>query len=888
MPPPPPKGPPSAPSDAPTQALDSSAARRAPGLYLQDGSDFGARFRIVRCLGEGAMGTVYQAHDRELDRTVALKVLPPDRTADASALLRFKRELLMARAVSHVNILRIHDLGDVDGIKFISMDCVDGEDLHALLRREAPLAVPRAVAFARQLCAALQAAHDAGVLHRDLKPRNVLVGAGDHLYVGDFGLAKSLTATDPGLTDSGATPGTPRYMSPEQVGGRPLDSRSDVYALGLILYEMLTGTVPFAGGAPLDEMLQRVKSAPRDPGTLTPGLPAHLRRIVLRCLERDPDARYQTASEVLADLEGQRAPRRHRRWGRMLARVAVVAAVAGGLALTLAQPKVRGALVRTWRAWWPAPPAERQRVAVLPFRVLGDDPALARLGPGLAESLSSKLSSLGALNVASATAVERAARKPTMDQAARDLGASRIVTGTVQQGGGRIRVVTELEDVASHRRLWSRESEFLPADLLTAEDQIYAGLLGALGLAPTTEERARAAATGSENVEAYELYLAGRNLMRGDQDTKNVLAAIASYEEALARDSRFALAYAGLATAQLRMYRATKDAAWAGKAVAAAEQARSIAEDLLEVRLALANVYQATGKNAEAIAELTRATALFPSSDEAFRRLGRAYLTANRKTEAIATLQKAVAVNPYHWVNYAQLGFGHYTLGQYGQAADAYRKEIALEPDNAVAYNDLGAASLCLGHFPDAVAAFEKAIALQPNANTYTNLGLASAYAGKYPEAVPMFEKAALLEPQAPLYAGNLGDGYRWTGAADKAREMYERAIALGFGQLDVNPRDAQAKTLLALNHAKIGDHVRARRFLNDALQLGPADVTITYTEAIVDGLAGRIPEGLAALAKAMAAGLALPLVEADPNLAPLRADPRYSDVRRAFASPSP
>src|SRR5439155_5911971 len=218
---------------------------------LEPGTEFGPRYRIESKLGQGGMGAVYKAYDNDLDRTVALKLVRSDLMADAETMQRFKQELLLASKISHKNILRIHDLGDVEGIKFISMAYIEGEDLHQHLKREGRLPVDRSIAIARQLCEALEAAHAAGVMHRDLKPQNVLIDREGTAYVSDFGLAKSLKAGVAGITHVGELLGTPGYMSPEQVEGGSVDHRSDLYALGVILYEMVTGEVPFIGESTL-------------------------------------------------------------------------------------------------------------------------------------------------------------------------------------------------------------------------------------------------------------------------------------------------------------------------------------------------------------------------------------------------------------------------------------------------------------------------------------------------------------------------------------------------------------------------------------------------------------------------------------------------------------
>jgi len=280
------------------QAQPSESSSRIP--------DFGPRYRVESILGEGGMGTVYKAWDKELERTVALKLVRRDLTRDPNISQRFKQELLLASKISHRNVLRIHDLGDGPGdTKFISMAYVEGCDLSQLLRKERKLRLDRALNIARQLAAALDAAHAEGVVHRDLKPQNILIDQHDHIYVSDFGLAKSLES-DLGMTQTGQFLGTPRYMSPEQAEIRPVDHRSDLYAFGLILCEMLAGNLPFEHTHSTMQMLyQRVHEPPKDPRRLNPDLPEYLARIILKCLERDVSFRYQSATELLADLDAQ-------------------------------------------------------------------------------------------------------------------------------------------------------------------------------------------------------------------------------------------------------------------------------------------------------------------------------------------------------------------------------------------------------------------------------------------------------------------------------------------------------------------------------------------------------------------------------------------------------
>ncbi len=263
----------------------------------------GPRYRIESVIGEGGMGKVYKAHDNDLDRTVALKLVRIELANDAESMQRFKQELLLASRISHKNILRIHDLGDVGGVKFISMAYVQGRDLHDLIAECGRLPVDRAVHIAKQLAGALDAAHAEGVVHRDLKPRNVLVDQADQVYVSDFGLAKSLeSASATAMTRTGEVLGTPRYMSPEQAESKAVDHRSDIYSFGVVLYEMVTGDAPFGGESVLQVMYQHVAQKPKNPQEANPELPDYLAQIILRCLAKDPERRYQSAREILHDL----------------------------------------------------------------------------------------------------------------------------------------------------------------------------------------------------------------------------------------------------------------------------------------------------------------------------------------------------------------------------------------------------------------------------------------------------------------------------------------------------------------------------------------------------------------------------------------------------------
>jgi len=860
---------------------------------INTGTDFGPRYHVESLLGSGGMGKVYKARDRELDRIVAIKVLRPDLMTDPQALQRFKHELLLASSISHPNILRIHDLGEYNSVKFISMAYVDGGDLTQALRKEGRLPLERVLNIMRQLAAALSAAHGVNVVHRDLKPQNILLGSGDHVYVTDFGIAKTLESDRTSVTRTGAVLGTPLYMSPEQVEGKPLDHRSDLYTYGLIFYELLTGVLPFSGDTTFQLMYQRVHQLPKRPELVIPDLPPYLSRICLKCLEKEPANRYQSASEILVDLEFKHAPTHTRTLQITLPviskKISLVSASAVVLLLAglLAIPQVRDFIFRhkSAEATSGIPSLNRGKfVAVLPMRILGEQSSLGYVADGLEEALSAKLFQLHDMHTTSASEVQKARPSNSLNELARQLGVNLVVSGTIQGSGDKLRIVANLDDVTGGRRVWTQEFSGVKGDLLTLEDQIYGGVVEALALKPTSEESARATPHPTENIEAYDLYLKGRSAMRGQQDVKNIQSAVGLYEQALKKDPNFALAYAGVADASLIMYHEKKDSFWSQKALAAAQQAERLNDNLPEVHFSLGNVYTASGKGAEAVSELKRALQLAPNSDDGYRGLGKAYLALGQKDLALQAYQKAIDLNPYYWVNYNYAGQAYSGLGEYDKALAAFQRIIELEPDNSFGYLNTGMVYFQQGKYDQCIPFFQKSLQIQPHFMAYSNLGTAFFFLKRYAESVPMFEKAVEMNQNDSMMMGNLADAYRWSNQVDKANATYDRAIALAFKQLQVNPRDAIVLDGLGLSYAKKGDAVQALDFMRRARAVSPDDVSIIYDQAEVFAIAGRSAEALKALREALQKGIALQQVQSDPEFTNLQGLPEFQKLVKEFS----
>jgi serine/threonine protein kinase/tetratricopeptide (TPR) repeat protein len=884
----------------------------------------GSRYRILRVLGEGGMGAVYQARDTELDRVIALKVIRPELAGDPAILQRFKQELILARHITHKNVIRIFDLGEADGIRFITMEYVDGEDLRTLLRRSGKFDAGEAVDTAVQICRALDAAHSEGVIHRDLKPQNVMRDTQGRIVVMDFGLARSLEFNS--VTQTGALVGTLEYMSPEQALGGQLDQRSDLFAVGLILFEMLTGKVPYKADTAIASLMRRTQERAASASDADPSVPLDLSQIVGNCLERNPQDRYRSAQELLHELEAWRpspqlAPKVERRAATPPPRDLRPQPGPRSVQINLNLPTRR---VSLWTAVFvvlliaffaiPAtrrlvfPPAPQVGVApavqgipplsqgkyltVLPLKTLGDS-SLRYVADGIGDALSAKLFQLRELHlVSSPPAGATADNADNNDQqsvvkVAQSVGANLVLRGAVQGSADKLRVTLNLEDAVRGHRIWSQEFSSVLPDLLALEDKIYASVVQGLDLQPSGEELARGGLHPTENMAAYDLYLKGRDALRGKEGRRDTEAGIGLMERALQQDSNFALAYTGISDANLRLYRDSKDGLFAEKALAAAQKAESINPNLPEVHLSLGSVYTATGRNTEAIAELRRALLLTPASDEAYRRLADAYRAGGNRPDAIAAYQSAVRSNPYYWYNHNRLGGAYLAWGENDKALEEFQQVTRLAPDNPIGYQNQGAVFLRLGRWNDSIPVLQRALDLQPDAATYSNLGTAYFYLKRYEDAIKMNEKAVEMSPKDEQLAGNLADAYRTAGHTPQANAAYDKAIQLAFQQLQVNPKSAEVTGDLALYYSKKGSAAQALQYIRQARSLDPADVQLVYDQAQIYASAGKQKEALASLREAFQKGYPPDEAQNDPELAKLKALPEFTRLVTQYSRKS-
>ncbi len=834
-----------------------------------------SRYRILAKLGEGGMGEVYRAEDTVLGREVALKRLAPHLAADEAHKRRLLREARSASALNHPNIASLFDVLDVAGETFLVMEYVDGRTLRERLRES--LSIKEFLAMAVQCGEALVAAHEKGIVHRDIKPENIMVTPKGHVKILDFGVAKRLPHADESTTtgsltsEAGGLSGTPAYMAPEVWDRKEADGRADIFSLGVVFYECLTGRHPF------DRSLRRILGEEPPPLTqFNPRVSTELERIVAKMLAKDPAERHATAADLLVDLRrfqrGPQPPPRPRRWARWGAVAGLAVLLAGGLV-----PPVRETLQR-WVGWSPIP--EQKNLVVLPFVNVGGDPANQAFCDGLTYTLTSKLTQLeqfhGALLVVPASDVVRR-QVSSAEEARNEFGVNLALTGSVQRTGDHVRLTVNLVDAGSLRQLRSLTLDGDATDPSLLQDHVVRRVAELLEveLEPPVEGVLAAGRTGVAR--AYDFYLQGRGYLQNYDKPENIENAITVFNHALELDANYALAHAGLGEAYWRKYDSSKDAQWVEAARQACERALALEAKLASAHVCLGRLSNGTGEYARAVAEFSRALESEPTSDAAYRGLAAAYDRLGDLKAAEQTYQRAIELRPNYWGGYSWLGVFYFRQGRYAEAAEMFEQVVALTPDNARGYSNLGAMHYMQGESEKAIAAYENSLGIRPNYRAYSNLGTLYFFQHRYADAAQVFERALQLDDRDYRVWHSLAAAYYWApGERGKARAIYERAAEMAEERRQVNPHDPDVLILLADCYAMLGETAQARTLVRQALALAPESVEIMAGAGDIYEQLGDRDRALEWIGRALEHGYGRTQIERAPSLQQLREDARF------------
>ena len=877
--------------DTPTLAEGTSAAGGRPGYspplnrepVLRPGAVLGRRYEILELLGEGGMGSVYRARDREVNRMVALKVIRPELTGNVAILDRFKQELVLSHQVTHRNVIRIYDLGDADGMKFITMEFVEGEDLRTLIHEKKKFSPEEAVEITQQICRALEATHGVGVIHRDLKPQNIMRDKSGRVLLMDFGLARMVEGD--GMTQTGALVGTMEYMSPEQALGKNLDQRSDLFTLGLILYELLTGKMPFTAGSALASLIKRTQERAAPVHDVDGSIPGALSAIVSKCLERDPILRYQSSKELLADLDGWKgkiagatlAFQSVRRWAPsawpwigLMAAVVVLAGV--GI-------RYRGTIFEQTSSQ-KVPVKPEVSLAILPFRNASGDPSLDWLGPSLAEMLSTDVGQSSSMRTVSPDRLHQILNDlhmtgnmqfdpATLRQISESSNADELVLGQYVKFGDQIRIDASLQDLRHDRRVPLKIEAASEKDIPGAIDRLADAVRQNLAVSPEVIKELQASSfqPTSKSVPALRDYNQGVQLLR---DGKN-LDAVKALQAAVKEDPQFALAYSRLADADSALGYDNDAEQASRRAVELASNLPTVEKYLITASHAhIARDYQ---KAIESYGNLAKVS---PDNADVQLALAHSYEDANDFPNARQHYQKVLQLNPKDINAMVAVGRVEIYSGNYQDSLEPLNRaqSLNIQVDNqeqrALILQLLGTAYSSLSKPDEALRNYQQSLDIARRlgqkkgiADTLYMIGQVYVVMGKPDLAFKNQNDALHIYRDIGDRAAtantllSIGQFYVDRGEHEEGLKIFKEALLL---ERDVGDENYQAFCLHAIGNTYLSkaDYENARTYFAQALQLRekfkvPGDIANTlHNLAETDMMTARYDQALAEYLRAL------------------------------------
>jgi serine/threonine protein kinase/tetratricopeptide (TPR) repeat protein len=794
---------------------DVTSTMEIPKEELIRGSTLANRYEIIEELGRGGMGRVYRVEDTKLKQEVALKLVKPEIAKDKKTIDRFRNELKTARMIAHKNVCRMFDLGEAEGAHFITMELVRGEDLKSMIQRIGQLGIGIAVSVAEQVCEGLSEAHRLGVVHRDLKPSNIMIDREGNVRIMDFGIARSLESE--GITEVGVMIGTPKYMSPEQVEGKKVDHRSDIYSLGIILYEMVTGRVPFEGDTPFIIGVKHKSETPRNPQELNSRIPDDLSRLILQCLAKEKESRYQMAEELRQELEriGKGIPTTERIIPERRALTSKEITVKFTIkkffipAASIIALAVIGVIL--WQVVFrevisPSAPSQNS-VAVLPFIDLSPQKDHEWLSDGISEAMITALSRLKGLRVPARTSsFFFKGKDPDIQEIGQKLRVENVLEGSVQVAGDTLRVNAQLITVKDGYNLWTDKFDLKLEDVFSIQDEIAREVVKALKVRLLGEEEIHLTKKYTENLEAYNLYLQGRYFWN-KRGRGNLEKSIECFKKALEEDSNYVLAYAGLADS-----------------------------------------YMVLGNNA------------FISPGEAYPNAREFALKAlamdNRLAEAHATL--ALIEIDYDW--------------DWAGAEEEFKLALQIDPGYGFAHAGYAFLLSYLGRHEEAIKEIKTARDLDPlSPRIAANVGFVIYNSRRYEQALKELKKAIELYPehsQNYIYAARIYAALGWYEEAHASLQRYKEITG------------TESQTYLAYVYAKWGKREEAEELLRKTVERSKRSyISLTYIAPIY-GFLGDIDQAISLLEKAyLERDNRLCYLKIDPRFDPLRPDPRFRSL---------
>lgn len=769
---------------------------------------------------------MYLAKDKRLNRNVALKFLPRHIAKNAIERQRFEIEAQAAAGLSHPNIAHVHAIEEVDDELFIVLEYVEGEELKDVIDA-GNLTTEERLDIASQIASGIHIAHEKGVIHRDIKSRNIMMDISGTVKIMDFGLAR-LEGTDH-ITKTGTTIGTTAYMSPEQLRGSEADVRSDIWSFGVVLYELFSGELPFRGLHEPAVMYSISEDAPHPLESEVEDVPEHVQAIVTRCLEKKPDDRYQSMADILDDLKAQKVNPMVSDSMPSLNSSKATSYLSIGIAAV-------SVLIIIVFLFWNGLPGlgsdvpDKRYLAVLPIENIGGNPEMQAICDGLAETFSYRLSELEQYEDFYWVTPASEMRKENVlsaSQANRIFGVNLAISASLQTVQDSTRLILELVDADNVRRLSTRQITVHADDLAMLELNAIQQMLTMLeiDIQPKMERAIRDGVPSDPK--AYKYYLKGRANLQKEMNLDDLNKAIDLFEQAVILDPEFALGYAGLGEGYWRQYEETGDVEYVSLTETALNRANSINDQLAPVQHLFGLVKSGTGNYEESISYFERALQIDPKHTSSYREMASVYNEIGDTETALETYQKVIELKPEYWEGYKDLGVYHLSNGNFDGAIQNFEEVVDITPNNSKAFSNLGIAYFYKGDDDKAKEMFEKSLELNENPLTANNLAGLYFADEMYIEAADMYKIVLEEYPNRYDVWGNYAEAVEQTGDSLEANELFRMAIEKAKEQLDVNPNDPLILADVGAYYSDLYNKREATNYIKRALSINDQNLFI-------------------------------------------------------------
>lgn len=804
-----------------------------------------SHYRIIEKLGEGGMGVVYKAQDTKLDRFVALKFLPVHIAANVADRSRFLQEAKSAALLNHPNICTIYGIHDEGEKPFIEMEFVDGMTVREKIAAGS-LQVADCIRYAIQIGEALQEAHSKGIVHRDIKADNIMVSSKNQVKVMDFGLAKIKGSLK--LTRSSSTLGTLGYMAPEHIQGGEVDARSDIFAFGVVLFEMLTGHLPFRGEHEPAMMYSILNEQPEPLQKYRSDTPEELQRIIARALEKDPEDRYQSAADMVSEIR-----RLRKKTSKVLREIPTLtlptptvstpqpAAKTGFSKQTLlavgAAAMVVIGLALAFLVFRSGSSSDKKSIAVMPFKNMNTDEESEYFSDGITEDIINQLSKIRELRVMSRPAVMRYKKTDkTLREIGKELNVSTLLMGSVRRMGNQVRISAELIDASTEQQIWGEAYDKTMNQIFEIQGAVARQIATMLQANLTAEEKRSVAKPQTGNVQAYTFYLKGREYYYRyhKEDNEN---AIILFKKALELDPSYALAFAGLGDAYAqRVRRFSYSSKWLDSAVIESQKSVALDANLAEGYKALGLAYHFMGKINLALVKYQKSAALNPSYFPAVLNLGAVLETMGKPDEAIPWMKKALSTNPTFPFGLSMVGGLYMSLDEFTKAREYINRSLELQPDLSQSHQLLVYVDIVEGKLDQAKERCQKLLSSMPNEPA--SLSLAGNYylwVRDFKAAAPYFEKSlAMTAPESDSY-NPLACIYLKLGRTAEAQKLLKKNIDVQKSWIAKGDEGQVRRLSIAISYVLQGDKVEAYKWLHEAAEKGFLDYRMTLGSALFD-----------------------------------------------------